>query len=181
MDIGGYTLTPANGEPLIVRVRTVMDGATPSVNGTMMHVLARLHAFTGEMIYAERYSVLTQAFAEDARRQLASAATYLNGFDLILRAMQIVIVGNRNEPGVAQLRDVFRRLSLPCKIVMVVAPGESLPAGHPAAGKDQVNNQATAYVCTGQTCSAPMTDPNQLELLLKTRMLPPGAVATQPN
>jgi hypothetical protein len=180
MDIGGYALTPASSsDALIVRVRTVMDGATPSVNGTMMHVLARLHAFTGEMIHAERYSVLTQAFAEDARRQLVSAATYFNGFDLILRAVQVVIVGNRNDAGVTAFRDVFRRMSIPNKIVTVVPPGESLPAGHPAAGKGQINNQVTAYLCTAQACSAPVTDPNQLELQLKTRMVPPDVIATQ--
>ena len=178
MDIGGYALTPANGDPLIVRVRTVADQAVPSVNGTMMHVLARLNALTGEVIHAERFSVLTQAFAEDARRQLISAATYLNGFDLILRAINIVIVGQRNEPGVAAFRDVFRRVSVPNKIVQVVAPGETLHATHPANGKGQIDGKVTVYLCAGQTCSPPITDPGQLELQLKTRVLPPGTVAS---
>jgi hypothetical protein len=179
MDIGGYALTPSDADPLIVRVRTVMDAATPSVNGTMMHVLARLNAITGETTLAERFSVLTQAFAEDARRQLISAATYLNGFDLILRALNVVIVGQRNDPAVAAFRDVFRRMSLPNKIVSIVAPGESLHAAHPANGKGQVDNKVTVYLCAGQSCSPPVTDPNQLELQLKTRVLPPGAIPTQ--
>jgi hypothetical protein len=178
MDIGGYALTPVDGDPLIVRVRTVMDGATPSVNGTMMHVLTRLNALTGEVIHAERFSVLTQAFAEDARRQLISAATYFNGFDLILRAIAVVIVGQRNDPGVAAFRDVFRRVSVPNKVVQIVAPGEALYGGHPANGKGQVDNKVTVYLCGGQTCSPPITDPIQLELQLKTRTLPPGTMAT---
>ena len=178
MDIGGYASTPADGDPLIVRVRTVLDGATPAVNGTMMSVLARFEAHTGEVIHAERFSVLTQAFAEDARKQLISAATYLNGFDLILRAMQIVIVGQRNDPNVAAFRDVFRRLSAPNKIVSIVAPGETLHPTHPANGKAQVNNKVTVYLCAGQTCSAPITDPNQLEMQLKTRVLPADAMPT---
>ncbi len=178
MDIGGYALTADDGDPLIVRVRTVADQAVPSVNGTMMHVLARLNALTGDAIHAERFSVLTQAFAEDARRQLISSATYLNGFDAILRAISIVIVGQRNDAGVAAFRDVFRRVSVPNKIVQIVAPGEALYEGHPANGKGQVDNKVTVYMCAGQTCSPPITDPNQLELQLKTRMMPPGAVAT---
>jgi hypothetical protein len=155
-----------------------MDAATPSANGTMMHVLARLNALTGEQIHAERFSVLTQAFAEDARRQLSSAATYLNGFDLILRGISIVIVGQRNDPGVAAFRDVFRRVSAPNKIVAIVAPGESLHATHPAAGKGQVDGKVTVYLCAGQACSAPITDPSQLEVQLKTRLMAPGAAAT---
>ncbi len=173
-DIGGYTLTPADGEALIVRVRTAMDGATPSVNGTMMHVLVRLNAFTGDLDYAERFSVLAQAFGDDARRQIVSAATLFNGFDFVLRAQQIVIVGQRNEAGVNAFRDVFRRLSAPNKIITIVAPGEALRANHPAAGKGQVNNRPTVYFCAGETCSAPITDPVQLESVLKMRVVSDG-------
>jgi hypothetical protein len=168
-----------DGDPLITRVRTVLDGATPAVNGTMMHVLARLEALTGDPVHAERFSVLTQAFAEDARRQLIPAATYLCGFDFILRAIQIVIVGQRNDPGVIAFRDVLKRLSLPNKVVMIVAPGEALHAQHPANGKGQVNNKATAYLCAGRTCSAPVTDPNQFELALKTRVVGDDALVTR--
>jgi hypothetical protein len=178
MDIGGYTLTPSDGDPLVTRVRTVLDGATPSVNGTMMHVLGRLEALTGDIIHAERFSVLTQCFAEDARRQLIPSATYLGGFDFILRAMQIVIVGQRNDAGVVAFRDVLKRLSLPNKVVSVIAPGERLHEKHPANGKTQVNNKATVYLCAGQTCSAPITDPNQFELALKTRTVGPDSLPT---
>jgi hypothetical protein len=170
-DIGGYALTPADGEPLIVRVRTAMDGATPSVNGTMMHVLVRLNALTGDIDHAERFSVIAQVFGDDARRQIVSAATLFNGFDFILRAQQIVIVGQRNEPGVNAFRDVLRRLSAPNKIVTIVPPGESLRANHPAHGKGQVSNKPTVYFCAGETCSAPITDPGQLEAVMKMRVV----------
>ncbi len=173
-DIGGYAMTPDDGEAQLVRVRTVLDGATPAANGTMMHVLGRLFGLTGDKHYAERYSVLTQAFAEDARRQPAAAATYYCGFDLILRAVQIVIIGDRNSPGVAAFRDVFRRINLVNKIVMTLAPGEAVYAGHPAAGKGQVDGKVTVYVCAGQTCSLPITDPAQLEVQLKTRVVSGG-------
>ena len=173
-------MTPSDGEAQLVRVRSVLDGATPSANGTMMHVLARLFGMTGDKIYAERYSVLTQAFAEDARRQPSAAATYYCGFDLILRAVQIVIVGEKNSSSVAAFRDVFRRVNLPNKIIITMAPGEMLYAGHPAAGKGQIGDKATVYVCSGQTCSLPITDPNQLEMQLKTRMLPAGAMPSAP-
>jgi uncharacterized protein YyaL (SSP411 family) len=173
-DIGGYAMTPSDGEAQLVRVRTVLDGATPAANGTMMHVLGRLFGLTGDKHYAERYSVLTQAFAEDARRQPAAAATYYCGFDLILRAVQIVIIGDRNSAGVAAFRDVFRRTNLVNKIVMNIAPGESVYAGHPAHGKGQIDGKVTVYVCAGQTCSLPITDPGQLEVQLKTRMVSGG-------
>jgi len=176
-DIGGYAMTADDGEERLVRVRTVLDGATPSANGMMMHVLGRLFGLTGDKMHAERYSVLTQAFAEDARRQPAAAATYYCGFDLILRAVQIVIVGDKASAGVAAFRDVFRRTNLVNKMILNIAPGEALYAGHPAFGKGQVDGKVTVYVCSGQTCSLPITDPNQLEVQLKTRVVNGGATA----
>jgi uncharacterized protein YyaL (SSP411 family) len=35
-----------------------------------------------------------------------------------------------------------------------------------AAGKTSVNGQPTAYVCQRQTCSPPVTESRQLDLLL---------------
>ena len=162
-------------ETPIVRVRSVLDGATPSANGVMMHVLGHLFAITGNKTYAECYSVLTLAFADDVRRQPAAAATYYCGFDLILRAVQIVIVGERNSAGVAAMREIIRRNSIPNKIVIAVAPGESVHPDHPAFGKGQIGDKPTVYVCVGQTCSQPLTEPAQLELQLKMRPLPQGS------
>jgi hypothetical protein len=137
----------------------------------MMHVLVRLNALTGELDHAERFSVLAQVFGDDARRQIVSAATLYNGFDFILRDQQIVIVGQRNEAGVNAFREVFRRLSAPNKIITIVAPGDTLRSNHPAHGKGQVNNKPTVYFCAGETCSAPITDPAQLEAVLKMRVV----------
>ena len=39
-------------------------------------------------------------------------------------------------------------------------------ADHPAHGKTQVNQAATAYVCHNRTCSAPVTDPAQVVAVL---------------
>ncbi len=175
-DIGGYAMTADDGDTLIVRVRTISDGAVPSANGTMMGVLARLFYLTGDEACAARANALLATFAEDARRQPFSAATFLNGFDLLLRAQQIVIIGERNEPGVAAFRDVLRKLSLPSRILSIVAPDEELHKAHPAHGKAQMDNRPTAYICMARTCSQPVTDPAMFESQLKTRafQVPPG-------
>src|SRR3546814_8551556 len=65
----------------------------------------------------------------------------------------------------ALLRKVTERC-LPNRILQVVAAGEALPEGHPAAGKGQVEDQATAYLCRGTVCSLPMTDPAKLAAAL---------------
>jgi len=47
--------------------------------------------------------------------------------------------------------------SLPKRILTVLAPGADLPPGHPAEGKGMRDGLATAYVCVGTSCSAPVT------------------------
>ena len=51
-------------------------------------------------------------------------------------------------------------------MVTVIAADAVLPPDHPAAGKTQVQGQATAYVCRAMTCGLPLTDPAQLETAL---------------
>jgi len=48
--------------------------------------------------------------------------------------------------------------SFPNRIVLVTPPGAALPTAHPAHGKTALDGLATAYVCIGTTCSAPVTD-----------------------
>jgi hypothetical protein len=48
-----------------------------------------------------------------------------------------------------------------------------LPADHPAAGKSPVEGPATAYVCPGQTCLAPVVEPADLAAALASASLRP--------
>jgi hypothetical protein len=135
----------------------------------MLNVLARLFYLTGDADHMARTNVLLSAFSETARTSPFTTATFLNGFDTILRGQQIVIVGTRSDPNVNAFREVLRKFSLPNRILNIVAPGEELHEMHPARGKTQVGNKATVYVCTARTCSQPITEPVVLETQLKTR------------
>ena len=54
----------------------------------------------------------------------------------------------------------------PVLIVTVIADAATLPPGHPAQGKAKVQGRATAYVCRGPVCEAPVTDPADLTAAL---------------
>jgi uncharacterized protein YyaL (SSP411 family) len=58
-------------------------------------------------------------------------------------------------------RQVYAR-SLPNRLVMRIAPEDRLPQSHPASGKGLVKGKAAAYICSGQTCSLPITEPAAL-------------------
>ena len=132
----------------------------------MKPMTRRLALLTGNETWRERAGEVVSAFASAVASQAPSHATLLAGFDLLLNADQIVIIGNRDEPGTQAMLQAIFDVSLPNRVLQVVADGEALPAGHPAIGKSQTGGTATAYVCHGQTCSLPIVDASALRTAL---------------
>jgi hypothetical protein len=159
---GGYFLTAADTGDVIVRAKTVADNATPSGNGTMLEVLARLHVLTGDDAYRQRAETLARLFSDDNTQYLLSIPGLLSNAALLAEAVQIVIVGDPDDAAAARLRRVAFEAPAGNRILMQLAPGETLPAGHPAAGKVPSDGRAVAYVCVGTTCGLPMTEPSDL-------------------
>jgi uncharacterized protein YyaL (SSP411 family) len=159
---GGYYYTADDAEALIVRTRNANDNAVPAGNGVMAGVLGRLYHLSGNEAYRERAEAVVAAFAGDLGRNFFPLATLLNSYEFLEAAVQVVIAGERDEPATDSLLRAAYQVSLPDRVVLVVGPEESLPAGHPAHGKGQVDDTATAYVCIGTTCSLPATDPEAL-------------------
>ncbi|HUO98846.1 MAG TPA: hypothetical protein VMU01_09265, partial [Rhizomicrobium sp.] len=115
------------------------------------------------------------AFAGELPRSFLAMGSYLNGLETLLAGLQIVIVGPRDNPKTQELVTAVLGRSLPNRLLMVVAPGEDLPEGHPAKGKAMENGQPTAYVCQHQNCSAPIANPVTLSQVLQLPPRPPQA------
>jgi len=164
---GGYFYTPDDGEPLIVRTRSVLDQTAPCANGTMVSLLSKLHFATADTLYRDRGNAAIQAFSGEANRSYLSMGSYLSGLEVALTALQIVIIGPRTNSKTLELANAVLGRSLPNRVLMVVDPSEALPVGHPASGKTMQNGQPTAYVCQRMTCSAPITNPVTLSQVLQ--------------
>ena len=171
---GGYFYSPDDGEKLISRTKTAHDAATPSGNGTLVGVLARLCYLTGEEAYRTRGQDIVKAFSGELEGQFSPIATLMNNSELLYTAVQVVIIGTRGEAATDALCRAVFDVSLPNRVVAVVAPGQALPDDHPAAGKTQQNGAAAAYVCVGSTCSLPVTEPAALTINLQSRNPPPA-------
>ncbi|WP_340116361.1 thioredoxin domain-containing protein [Pelagibius sp. 7325] len=164
---GGYFLTADDTPDLILRTKTAYDSAVPAGNGTVLGVLARLFYLTGKPAYRERADALTNAFSGELTRNVFPLASFLNSAELLASATQVVIVGRRGDAATDALLAAVTKTCLPNRVLQVIAPGEALPAGHPAAGKGQAVGpdnaaRATAYVCHGPACSLPITGPDAL-------------------
>ncbi len=160
---GGYFVAAEDTEGLLTRPKLVQDAATPSGNGTMAEVLARLYYLTGEDAYRARAEATVKAFAGDVPKNFFPFGSLLNGNEMLLQAVQIVIRGRRGESGTDALLAAVQSVSLPMRVLVVIEPGAALPGSHPAAGKDQIEGRATAYVCRGPVCSLPIVEAQALQ------------------
>ncbi|MBI1775629.1 MAG: thioredoxin domain-containing protein [Proteobacteria bacterium] len=163
---GGYFFTADDTDGLILRTRTASDNATPAGNGTLVGVLARLHHLTGTTRYRDRAEAIVAAFSGELERNFFPYASLLNGSEFLERAVQIAIIGGRDDDATEALLRAVEDLALPNRVLLMLPPGAALPPEHPAAGKGQLEGRATAYVCVGPTCSQPVTEAALLKGLL---------------
>ena len=166
---GGFYMTAADAEPLIARPRSCHDNAVPSGNGSMVAVLAKLWLLTGEERYRQRAETTLQAFKGDLAGNPFASPTLLNAAELLMAPLQVAILGQRGTPDTDALVATALALPAPTRVLQVVAPGDGLPAGHPAAGKAMLDGRATAYVCIGPVCSLPATSPQSLRAAMLGR------------
>jgi uncharacterized protein YyaL (SSP411 family) len=159
---GGYFFTADDTADVIQRAKNANDNATPSGNGAMVEVLARLHYLTGEERYRQRAEAIVAAFSGAVLRTVFPFATLINAADFLQNAVQIVLAGAPGDAALARLERAVYDRSVPNRIVIRTSEGAELPPGHPAAGKGPVHGKPAAYVCRGQTCSLPITDPEAL-------------------
>ena len=175
---GGFFFSADDTADLIVRSKTAQDNATPSGNGVMVAVYARLHGLTGEETHRAQSEALFQAFSGALSKQALGMTTLLAGAEVLDQAQQIVIRGDLAAEDTRALLRTLRELCLPNRVLQVVPPDKELPEGHPAAGRGMIEDKATAYLCRGQTCSLPVTAPADFAALLKDDG---GTPATQPQ
>ncbi|MDZ4381077.1 MAG: thioredoxin domain-containing protein [Parvibaculum sp.] len=162
---GGYFFTASDAPALIIRRRTVSDDATPAANGVMPGVLTKLALLTGKADFFIRADETIRAFAGELQENIFPLGSYIASLDTRLRPVQVVLIGTEAET--ASLARAALSVSCPTRVLMRVAGGKALPAGHTAYGKERQDGKPTAYVCAGETCSLPVTETGALVEELK--------------
>jgi uncharacterized protein YyaL (SSP411 family) len=159
---GGYFFAADDTEALITRVKTAADAAVPAGNGTLVGVLARHAALTGDDTCRRRAEEIVAAFSGEVGRNFFPLATLLNNADFLAGPVEIVLAGTADDPALEALKRAVYTVSLPNRVLSILPPGRELPGGHPARGKTLVDGWPAAYVCAGRVCSLPLTEPEAL-------------------
>jgi uncharacterized protein YyaL (SSP411 family) len=195
---GGFYTTAATASDVpLARPRSAADNATPSGNGLMAEVLARLFHLTGKPDWRARADAVLKAFAGQPD-QLAGMPTLLAAADLLEEAATVVIVGAPEAvavvvgapeavavvvgapeaaavvvgapEAVAGLAQAAIGAPDPAVVVLRAADTRALPSTHPAFGKTAGSHPAVAYVCRRAVCGLPVADPAALSQKLRTRV-----------
>ncbi len=155
---GGYYLTAADAEGLVVRPSSTSDDATPNPNGIAAQNLVRLAALTGDHAWRDKADRLFDGVLAGAADNLLSHASLLNALDLRLNAAEIVVTG----PGHARFAEAALELPHLNVIVLRAGAASALPASHPAQAKIAAATGSAAFVCVGERCSLPVSEPDRI-------------------
>jgi uncharacterized protein len=161
---GGYYFTADDAEGLIVRPSATTDDATPNPNSIAAQNLIRLAVLSGDDAWRQRADRLFDGILASASGNLFAHAALLNALDLRLRAAEIVVTGQG--PAADALLAAALKLPFPDRIVLRATSAQSLPASHPAQEKISAASGTAAFICVGQTCSLPLSQPEQIALSL---------------
>ena len=159
-DIGGFFDTAHDAETLIARPRELTDNAVPAGSSLAAELLLRLGVLTGNDESSRRGAWLVETLGEPLVRYPTAFGYALGAAELAVHgATEVAIVGAREDAGFdALVRETASRY-LPSLVLAAGDGNDSLPL---LRDRGMIDARATAYVCRGYVCDAPVTDPKSL-------------------
>jgi hypothetical protein len=168
---GVFYDTASDAEPLIVRPREVTDNAVPSGNSLAVELLLRAARLFDEPAWrkvAER--VLVREGPAVARWPTAFGHLLALVEEVLAEPIEVVVVGNRQDPMTGALLRATLRPFMPEVVVTGFAPDETVHLPVPLhEGKAEPAGIPAAYVCRGHVCGEAVSDPRELTESLASR------------
>jgi hypothetical protein len=171
---GAYFASESGDSSVLIRMKEDHDGAEPAASSVAARNLLRLAELTGNSAYRDRAEKTIRAFSTILQQAPTSLPGMLCSLDQLLApAQQIVFAGDLTQADTQSLLRTVRRSFLPHKNLLHPGPtaaqaelGERFTQ---IQAMQPVKGSATAYVCENFVCHAPVTDPKELEALLKKK------------
>ena len=163
----GFFFTGKAHEVLIVQSKSAYDGATPSGASLAIHSLLRLAKHLDKPEFHDKaVETLLLYFHQMEGMPSGSGQLLCELAFLLSTPKEIAIIGEKGDSKTEAMLAALHNTYQPNKIVALSesAEGQMLPL---LAGKTQVDNTATAYVCENYVCQAPTTDVEAFVELLR--------------
>jgi uncharacterized protein YyaL (SSP411 family) len=134
-------------------------------NAVAADVLITLHHLTGDEDYFRLGEMGLLVFVEEYTKYEYMAAPYgLAVNRSVNEPTEVAVVGAMDDPRTQALLSAAWQVYVPWRVILPLDPARD--AATISARGFPVSNTPVAYVCLGQTCSAPVSDPAALIALL---------------
>ena len=166
---GAFFDTSTQHEELIVRPRNLFDNAVPSGTSLACEALLTLYAYTGDNTYYEPVDSALSLQAGALAKAPSAFGQILCVADSFLAPLkEVAIVGNPTAQDTIALLTSINEQYAPDVVLALRNPDdasatETIPL---LAERQQLDSQATAYVCRQFVCKQPTTDPEELRAQL---------------
>jgi uncharacterized protein YyaL (SSP411 family) len=153
-----------------------MDTSTPSANSTAIMILDRLTRATQDEQYRMKAEEMMNRWIGYCRgRGLYCARFFLALDEHMMEPATIAVVGEKDKPGTQALLESALHTYSPSSTVMLLGDNLASERVVPSALKSALAVESgaspTAYVCLGNVCAPPTSDPNVVrETLTKGRV-----------
>lgn len=154
---GGFFYTGRSHEVLILRNKDTQDNATPSGNALAATALARLGRLKGESRWTERAWATLESMTTILRRFPMAAGQGLVALDFLLaQGPEVLVVSPLADDAYKQARGLWASRFMPGRVTVgnVAGMADGLEL---ARHRGPVGGRVTSYICSGQTCEAPIT------------------------
>jgi uncharacterized protein len=157
---GGFFDTSSDHEQLLARRKDLEDHPIPAANSSAAYGLLRLAALTGEHDYESRAVSVFRLLHEVAARHPQAFGHLLQALDFHFSpTREVALVGDDT----AELERVVRSAFRP-HLVLAGGAADGVPL---LQDRTPVDGRPAAYVCEHFVCKAPVTEPEELEELLR--------------
>ncbi len=159
-EMGAFYFTADDHEKLAYRPKPVQDEATPSGNGVAAQVLLRLGHLLDNMHYLDAAERALKALYANVAQYPSAHNSLLLAVEDYLYPPELIVIRGEEQP-MRPWAQRCRRSYAPRRLVFAI-PDSAADLPYALANRKSTG-PVTAYICTGHTCSAPVTDFARLE------------------
>jgi uncharacterized protein len=163
---GGFFFTAKEHEALILRSKTYADDSLPSGNGVAASVLCRLGILLGETSCLDAAERTLRAAWPAIQDYPQAHMSLINSLDDLLSPLQVLIIRGAAAPAMQWAADLGVLYAPSRMIFAIPSDAPDLP---PALAAKSAAGATVAYLCTGMTCSAPLTSLEETSRVLNAR------------
>jgi len=162
-DVGGFYLTPDDGESLFVRKKEIHDGAIPSGNSVAMLNLLRLGRMTADFNLEEKAAKIGRAFSENVKQAPLAYTQLMVALDFgVGPSYEVVVAGDSQAADTKAMLKALMTQFMPNKIALLRPSEQESPdiihLAEFTRYQSSIEGKATAYVCFNHSCEFPTTD-----------------------